>query len=99
MTISGNAQVQSSNDVGQTDLQATEFQANRRAQAFSVAVEDRARFSANVAQTQRLRDAVAAQPEVRHDRVAQVRAAVVGGSYQVSNQQIANAIGDEYAPT
>lgn len=94
MTINGNTQIAVTNDPSQA-----EFQPSRRAQVNADSVQDSTRLSVDTQQTQKLQDAANRSPEVRQERVAQVRQAVAGGNYQVSNQQIAGAIADEYAQT
>ena len=92
MNISANTSIAGTNGVNQPDVQG-----NRRAQFSASSVEDRTRLSADQEQTQKLRAAVAQQPEVRQERVAALRQALADGSHQVSNDQIAGAIVDEYS--
>jgi negative regulator of flagellin synthesis FlgM len=57
--------------------------------------QDQAQFSVDSGTVQQLKSALSQLPEVRQERVNALRQAVNDGSYQVSNQQLADAIGSE----
>jgi flagellar biosynthesis anti-sigma factor FlgM len=98
MNISANTSVSGTDQLNQTGASQPDVQASRaRSSAASGEVKDQTRLSANQDQTGQLSALVAQQPEVRQDRVAAVSQALSNGTYQVSNQQIAGAISDEYA--
>lgn len=53
---------------------------------------DEANFSAEAQRMTSLQQAVAATPDIREDRVAQLRQSIQQGTYQVSDEQIAGAM-------
>jgi flagellar biosynthesis anti-sigma factor FlgM len=55
--------------------------------------QDQAQLSANSGTVQQLQTALSQVPEVRQDRVDALRQAMSNGSYQVSDQQLGDAIG------
>jgi flagellar biosynthesis anti-sigma factor FlgM len=59
--------------------------------------QDQAQLSADRNTLQNLKAKVAQVPEIRQDRVNTLRAAISSGSYQVSDQQLANAMGSDLA--
>src|SRR5208282_5335482 len=56
---------------------------------------DQAEFSADNATIQQLKANLSQMPEVRQERVNALRQAVSSGSYQVSDQQLSDAIGSD----
>jgi len=61
--------------------------------------EDQARLSVNNNTMQQLMSGLSRVPEVRQERVDALRQAVNGGSYQVSDQQLSNAIASDLLGT
>jgi flagellar biosynthesis anti-sigma factor FlgM len=57
--------------------------------------QDQAQLSANNDTIQNLKASLSQVPEVRQDRVDALRQAVSSGSYQVSDQQLGDAIGSD----
>jgi len=57
--------------------------------------QDKAQLSVDSGTVQQLKSTLSQLPEVRQDRVNALRRAVSSGSYQVSNQQLADAIGSD----
>ena len=57
--------------------------------------QDEAQLSVDCGTVQQLKSALSQLPEVRQERVSALRQAVNSGSYQVSNQQLADAIGSD----
>lgn len=57
--------------------------------------QDQAQLSIDSGTVQQLKASLSLVPEVRQDRVDALRQAVSNGSYQVSNQQLSDAIGSE----
>ena len=57
--------------------------------------QDQAQLSVDSGTVQQLKAKLSQLPEVRQERVNALRQAVNGGTYQVSNQQLADAIGSE----
>jgi negative regulator of flagellin synthesis FlgM len=57
--------------------------------------QDKAQLSVDSATVQQLKSTLSQLPEVRQERVNALRQAVNDGSYQVSNQQLADAIGSD----
>jgi flagellar biosynthesis anti-sigma factor FlgM len=57
--------------------------------------QDQAQLSANGAVVQQLKANLSQVSEVRQDRVDALRQAVASGNYQVSDQQLADAIGSD----
>lgn len=57
--------------------------------------EDRAEFSAHADRIHKLRAKLESTPEVRGERVAQLRNAIRSGQYQVSTEALADAILNE----
>ena len=57
--------------------------------------QDKTQFSIDGGTVQQLKSALSQLPEVRQERVNALRQAVNNGSYQVSNQQLADAIGSD----
>lgn len=57
--------------------------------------QDQAQLSVDNNTIQNLKTSLAQVPEVRQNRVNALRAAINSGSYQVSNQQLANAMGSD----
>jgi flagellar biosynthesis anti-sigma factor FlgM len=55
--------------------------------------QDQAQLSANSGAVQQLKTMLSQVPEVRQDRVDALRQAIGNGSYQVSDQQLGDAIG------
>ena len=68
-------------------------QPNRSAPADSG--QDQAQLSADSVTIQQLKSQLARVPEVRPERVEALRQAVSSGSYQVSDQQLGNAIASD----
>lgn len=66
---------------------------NRSAPASSG--QDQAILSVDSGTIQELKASLSQVPEVRQDRVNALRNAISSGSYQVSDQQLGNAIGSE----
>jgi flagellar biosynthesis anti-sigma factor FlgM len=60
--------------------------------------EDRAEFSARSEQLRALRAQLQAMPEVRGERVAQLREAVRAGRFEVSTEALAEALIRELGP-
>lgn len=56
---------------------------------------DLAQFSVDGEKVQQLKSDLSAVPEVRQDRVAALRSAISSGSYNVSGQQIAQAMSSD----
>jgi flagellar biosynthesis anti-sigma factor FlgM len=56
---------------------------------------DRAQFSVDGEKVQQLKGNLAAVPEVRQDRVAALQQAIASGTYNVSGQQIAQAMSSD----
>jgi len=61
----------------------------------AASTQDQAQLSVDSGTVQQLKSALSQLPEVREDRVNALRQAVSSGSYQVSNQQLADAIGSD----
>jgi flagellar biosynthesis anti-sigma factor FlgM len=57
--------------------------------------QDRAQLSVDSGTVQQLKSSLSQLPEVRQDRVDTLRQAVSSGSYQVSDQQLSDAIGSD----
>ena len=57
--------------------------------------QDQAQLSVDNATIQQLKVKLSQVPEVRQDRVDALRQAVSSGSYQVSDQQLSDAIGSD----
>ena len=57
--------------------------------------QDKAHLSVDNGTVQQLKSALSQLPEVRQERVNALRQAVNSGGYQVSNQQLADAIGSD----
>ena len=57
--------------------------------------QDKAQLSVDSATVQQLKSTLSQLPEVRQERVNALRQAVNDGSYQVSNLQLADAIGSD----
>ncbi len=55
-------------------------------------IQDEARLSVDREKTSRLESVVAGLPEVRQDRVEQLRGAMQEGRYQISDEQLADAM-------
>jgi flagellar biosynthesis anti-sigma factor FlgM len=66
---------------------------NRSAPATSG--QDQAQLSVDNSTIQNLKAAVSQLPEVRQDRVQALRQAISTGNYQVSDQQLGDAIGSD----
>lgn len=66
---------------------------NRSAPASSG--QDQAVLSVDSGTIQKLKASISQVPEVRQDRVNALRNAISSGSYQISDQQLGNAIGAE----
>lgn len=58
--------------------------------------QDQAQLSADSGTVQQLTAKVSQLPEVRQERVNALRQAVSSGSYQISDEQLANAIGSDH---
>jgi len=56
---------------------------------------DRAQFSVDGEKVQQLKGNLAAVPEVRQERVAALQKAIASGNYNVSGQQIAQAMSSD----
>jgi negative regulator of flagellin synthesis FlgM len=63
--------------------------------ALAASTQDQAQLSVDSGTLQQLKSTLSQLPEVRQDRVNALRQAVNSGSYQVSNQQLADAIGSD----
>lgn len=61
----------------------------------SIDSNDQTQFSASNSTVQQLQSTLSQTPEVRQDRVEALRQAVASGSYQVSDQQLANAMASD----
>lgn len=61
----------------------------------SIDSNDQTQLSASNATVQQLKSTVSQLPEIRPDRVEALRQAVASGSYQVSDQQLANAMASD----
>jgi flagellar biosynthesis anti-sigma factor FlgM len=57
--------------------------------------QDRAQLSVDSGTVQQLKSSLSQLPEVRQDRVDPLRQAVSSGSYQISDQQLSDAIGSD----
>ena len=57
--------------------------------------QDRAQFSVDGGKVQQLKGNLATVPDVRQDRVAALQQAIASGSYNVSGQQIAQAMSSD----
>lgn len=57
--------------------------------------QDQARLSVDSAKVQQLQASLSQVPEVRQERVNALSQAVSGGSYQISDQQLSDAIGSD----
>ena len=57
--------------------------------------QDQAQLSVDNVTIQQLKSSLSQVPEVRQDRVDALRQAVSNGSYQVSDQQLSDAIGSD----
>jgi flagellar biosynthesis anti-sigma factor FlgM len=55
--------------------------------------QDQAQLAVDGSRVQQLKDTLSGVPEVRQERVEALRQAVGNGSYQVSDQQLSDAIG------
>jgi flagellar biosynthesis anti-sigma factor FlgM len=58
---------------------------------------DQTRFSFDQARVQSLEAQVLAQPEIRQQKVSSIQRLLVTGRYQISDQQIAQAMVTEWA--
>jgi negative regulator of flagellin synthesis FlgM len=61
--------------------------------------QDQAQFSVDGQTLQQLKAALSQVPEVRQERVDALRQAVSSGNYQVSDQQLSDAIGTDLLAT
>ena len=61
--------------------------------------QDQTQFSVDGQTLQQLKAQISQMPEVRQDRVDALRQAVSSGSYQVSDQQLSDAIGSDLLAT
>ncbi|HMD83916.1 MAG TPA: flagellar biosynthesis anti-sigma factor FlgM [Terriglobia bacterium] len=57
--------------------------------------QDQAQLSVDNGTIQQLKSSLSQVPEIRQDRVDALRQAVSNGSYQVSDQQLSDAIGSD----
>jgi negative regulator of flagellin synthesis FlgM len=57
--------------------------------------QDQAQLSINSGTVQRLQANLGQLPDVRQEKVSALRQAVASGSYQISDQQLSDAIGSE----
>lgn len=57
--------------------------------------QDQAQLSVDSGTVQQLKARVSQLPEIRQERVNALRQAVSSGSYQISNQQLGDAIGSD----
>lgn len=57
--------------------------------------QDQAQLSINGGTVQRLQANLAQLPDVRQEKVGALRQAVASGSYQISDQQLSDAIGSD----
>ena len=57
--------------------------------------EDQAQLSGDIAKVQQLKASLSQVPEVRQERVNALRLAMGSGTYQVSDQQLGDAIGSD----
>jgi len=58
--------------------------------------QDQAQLSVDSGTVQQLKSRISQLPEIRQERVNALRQAVNSGSYQVSNQQLGDAIGSDH---
>lgn len=56
--------------------------------------QDQAQLSAQAGNVAQLKGALSQVPDIRQERVQALRQAVSSGSYRISNQQLADAIGE-----
>ncbi len=61
--------------------------------------QDKAHLSVDTARIEQLKTELARLPEIRQDRVEALRKAIGDGSYQVADQQLADAMQAELAPS
>lgn len=61
----------------------------------SIDANDQTQLSSSNTTVQQLKSTLSQTPEVRQDRVEALRQAVASGSYQVSDQQLANAMASD----
>jgi flagellar biosynthesis anti-sigma factor FlgM len=61
----------------------------------AVSSQDQAQLSVDSVTVQQMKTSLSQLPEIRQERVNALRQAVNGGSYQVSDQQLADAIGSD----
>jgi len=58
-----------------------------------------AQDTAQISERARIQQAVAKAPEVRQDRVAEIKAQIDAGTYNVSNSQLADAMMKDFSKT
>ena len=63
--------------------------------ALAASTQDQAQLSVESGTVQQMKTTLSHLPEIRQERVNALRQAVNSGSYQVSNQQLADAIGSD----
>jgi flagellar biosynthesis anti-sigma factor FlgM len=61
----------------------------------AISTQDQAQLSVDSGTVQQLKSTLSQMPEVRQDRVNALRQALSRGSYQISNQQLADAVGSD----
>ena len=69
--------------------QAQELTKNRQADAKTNIPEDKVSLSVNAKDVKIARDAVAAAPDVRQDKIQEIKPSVDNGTYQVQPEKIA----------
>ena len=69
------------------------------ASAPTASTQDQAQLSVDSGTVQQLKASLSQLPEVRQERVNALRQAVSKGSYQISNQQLGDAIGSDLLST
>ena len=69
--------------------------AQQSSAALASSGQDQTRLSVDSAAVQQLKTRLSQVPEVRQDRVDALRQAVGSGNYQVSDQQLGDAIGSD----
>jgi flagellar biosynthesis anti-sigma factor FlgM len=91
MRIDGNQAVQSLPESGRSDGPSL-ASGDAHSSASNPLGEDQAEFSGARGQVQALAEQVLQLPEIRQEKVNALRQVVLGGNYQISSKQFADAV-------
>ena len=80
-----------------TDTQHVNRRQDNKAEASHT--QTPAQDTAQISERARIQQAVAKAPEVRHDRVAAIKAQIEAGTHKVSNSQLADAMMKDFSKT